>query len=263
MKKFIVFILFFAFITLGCSTVFAENENKKSKPKKTYTEREYITETKDNKLIYAYLSYPKTNLKGYPTIILLHSIGRNSKYWQPLQEEFNNSGYAVLRIDFRGHGKSVFDKKFRQKSWTAYSNSSFLKYPQDVIDVINKIQKATKKANFNNYLIIGSDIGANTAVLVAKSLQVKPKGLVLIAPSMNFKGLYIPVALTEIGTTPILAISSKTNKYFMEEQTKLSKFAQGDFDIYNTENGGADMLLLKQHPEVQKTIVNWVKSYLK
>lgn len=264
MKTKFVIILFLALVVLVLNLSFAMAEDKNTaKVKKTYTEREYTAETKDGKLIHGYLSYPKTNMKGYPTVIMLHSIGRNSKDWKPLQEEFNNLGYAVLRIDFRGHGKSVYDKNFRQKSWVSYSSAGFVKYPQDVTDVINKIQKETKKADFANYVIVGSDIGANTAVIVAKEMTVKPKGLVLIAPSMNFKGLYIPVVMTEIGKTPILAISSKTNIYFMDEQEKLSRFAQGSFDVLNTETGGADMLLLKQQPEVQKSIVNWVKQYLK
>ncbi len=265
MKKIYTTILSIIFLItfFAISSVNAEEQKKNSKPKKTYTEREYTAETKDGKLIHGFLSYPKTNLKNYPTVILLHSIGRNSKYWQPLQEELNHLGYAVLKVDFRGHGKSVYDKKFRQKSWISYSNAEFAKYPQDVIDVINKIQKETKKADFKNYCIVGSDIGANSAVLIAKKLPSKPKGLVLIAPSMNFKGLYIPIAMTEIGDVPILAISSRTNKYFMEEQLKLSRFAQGTFDVLNTEKGGADMLLLKQQPEVQKEIINWLKQYLK
>lgn len=267
MKKNILLILVIAvsLIVVSSASVFASNgkTSSKKKAKKSYVEREYVVQTKDNRLIHGYLSYPKTKLKGYPTVIMLHSLGRNSMYWKPLQEKYNNNGYAVLRIDFRGHGKSVFDSKFRQKSWTSFNNTMFAKYPQDVLDVINKIQKESKKPNFKSYIIIGSDIGANTAVMVAKKMPYKPKCLVLIAPSMTFKGLYIPVIMTEIGTTPILAISSKTDNHFMQEQQKLSKFAQGIFDVYNTETGVADMLIIKQHPEVQNVIFNWSRQYLK
>lgn len=233
------------------------------KPVKPYSERNYTVTTSDNHLINAYLSYPKNKQKGFPTVILLHSIGRNSKPFIPLQRDLNNEGYAVLRVDFRGHGKSVYDKSLRQRSWITYKNSDFEKYPKDVIEVIEKIKKETKKANLDNYVILGSDIGANTAVLIAKELQAKPKALVLISPQMTFKGLYIPVALTEIGKTPILAISSKTNNRFMQEQEKLSRFAQGTFDVLNVEKGGADMFVFKQYPEMQPQVIDWIKQYLK
>ena len=267
MKKNTIFILIASLIVIIAFSfkVNAEETNVQIgyKPVKPYSERNYTITTSDNQLIQAYLSYPKSKQKGYPTIILLHSIGRSSKPWVPLQRDLNNIGFAVLRLDFRGHGKSVFNSKFQQRSWITYKHADFAKYPTDVIEVINKIKKETKKANFDNYAIIGSDIGANTAVLLAKELPTKPKALVLVSPQMSFKGLYIPIAMTELGNTPILAISSKTNNRFMQEQEKLSRFAQSTFDVYNTESGGADMSIFNQFPEMQDTVIKWIKQYFK
>lgn len=257
-----VMLLFLSMTNVNAQTL-NQNDEEPYKPVKPYSERVFTVTTTDNHLINAYLSYPKSKKKGFPTVILLHSIGKNAKPFVSLQRDLNNEGYAVLRMDFRGHGKSVYDKSLRQRSWITYKNSEFEKYPQDVLEVIAKIKKETKKANLDNYAILGSDIGANTAVLVAKELQVKPKALVLISPQMTFKGLYIPVAMTEIGQTPILAISSKTNNRFMQEQEKLSRFAQGVFDVYNIEKGGADMFIFKQYPETQPMVIDWIKQYLK
>lgn len=268
----IIAILFFIITLTSLNYVLAEEEQPDNnqntqqeetvKLKKLFSERVYVAETKDGQLIQGYLSYPKTNKKYYPTIILLHSIGRNSKYWAPLYIELSNMGYAVLRVDFRGHGKSVYDKKFRQRSWTTFKNDTFEKYPQDVYDVIDKVQKETKKVDFSNYIIVGSDIGANTAVILAKMMKVKPKGLILISPRMNHKGLYIPIVMTEIGNTPILAISSKTNSFYMSEQDKISKFAQGDFDVYNADRGGADMTILRSQPEIRQVVTDWITKHL-
>ncbi len=262
MKKNLILFLTIVFVTMVIN-VLSVNAEPAKKPKKPYTEREFSTLTSDNHIIKSYLSYPKTKQKGYPTIIMLHSIGYNSSYWIPLQQKFNAKGFAVLRVDLRGHGKSVYSKSFHQRSWRSYKNDTFAKYPDDIISVIKSIEKETKKANFNNYAIIGGDIGANTAVLVAKKMPTKPQALVLLSPSMTFKSLYIPVALTEIGTTPILALASKTDLYAMKEQEKLVKFAQGTFDIYNVESGSGGMLLLKQHPEALDSILNWTIQYFK
>ena len=101
MKKFLVAILTLMFV-FSAQTVFAA-QTKTTKVKKPYTEREFSVQTKDGHLIRSYLSYPKTKLKGYPTIVMLHALGYNSSYWISLQKKFNAKGYAVLRIDIRGH----------------------------------------------------------------------------------------------------------------------------------------------------------------
>ena len=59
---------------------------------------------------------------------------------------------------------------------------------------------------------------------------------------------------------PILAIASKTDNYYMQEQVKLARFAQGRFDICDTDNGTSGILLITQHPKIQSTIFNWVKK---
>ena len=261
MKKFLVAILTLMFV-FSAQTVFAA-QTKTTKVKKPYTEREFSVQTKDGHLIRSYLSYPKTKLKGYPTIVMLHALGYNSSYWISLQKKFNAKGYAVLRIDLRGHGKSVYDKSFHQRSWRAFKNKDFEQYPNDVVQTIQYVQKQTNKPSFVNYAIVGSDIGANTAVIVARKMKIKPKALVLLAPSLEFKGLYIPVVLTEIGKTPILALASKTDNYYMDQQIRLARFAQGTFDVANADSGNSGMLILKQHPEYQAAIVSWTGQYFR
>ncbi len=261
MKKFILFLVLLILI-FNLSISYAE-EKKVKKPKSPYSTKEFTVETNDGHLIHAYLTFPKTKMKGYPTIVMLHSLGSSSYYWIPLQEKLNIMGYAVLRIDLRGHGKSVYNKSFRQSSWRSYKDSVFLKYPSDVIQTMDYVKNESNKVNFNNWAIIGSDIGANTAVIVADKYSVKPKAIVLFAPSMTFKGLYIPVMLTELGTTPILAIASIADKYAYNEQIKLKRFAQSTFDTYNVSKGGSNMLITKYYPESVGYISNWLSKYIK
>lgn len=261
MKKFISFLIVFILI-FSLSISYAEDKKVK-KPKLPYSTKEFTVETIDGHLIHAYLTYPKTKMKGYPTIVMLHSLGSNSYYWIPLQEKLNIMGYAVLRIDLRGHGKSVYNNKFHQSSWRSYNESVFSKYPSDVIQTIDYVQKESNKVSFNNWAIVGSDIGANTAVLVSGKYPVKPKAIVLFAPAMTFKGLYIPVVLTELGTTPILAIASIADKYVYNEQIKLKRFAQSTFDTYNVSKGGSNMLIIKSYPDSVGYISNWLNKYIK
>lgn len=259
-KSFILIILCLFAIT----PVFAANASKKSaKPFNPVVHKTYDVETKDGFVIKAYVSYPKTRMNKYPVVILLHSLGENYTSFAGLENKLNYAGFATVGMDLRGHGKSVYTKTLRQRAWQYFKNDTYALYPSDVLYVMQYVKAKHKRFDFSDYAIIGSDIGANTGILVARVLPVKPKALVLFSPMMSIKGLYIPVAMTEIGLAPILAIASSTDALSISQQSKLAKFAQGNFDALNMPKGGMGMTLLKGYPELEYQITYWLKAYFK
>lgn len=225
--------------------------------------KEIEVQTKDARVIKATLSYVKIEgLKKYPTVTLLHSLGYSSEDWGDLITNLNNAGYAVIAIDLRGHGKSCLDASFHNKTWAYFTPKTYLKFPGDVIAVLNAVQKQSKLVSLDNMAIVGADIGANTAVLVAKQLPKKPKTLVLISPTTSFKGLYIPIAIAEMGYIPILSMVSQKDRYCLQEQQSLSKFSQGGFYAQNYPNGGMGMMMLKVNPTMSVDITKWIIKYL-
>lgn len=221
-------------------------------------------QTKDARVIKATLSYVKIDgIKKYPTVVLLHSLGYSSEDWGNLIPDLNNAGYAVIAIDLRGHGKSIYDTGFHQRSWEYFKPKAYQKIPSDVVAVLNQAQKQSKKVSLDNMAIVGADIGANTAVLVSKDLKKKPKTLVLISPTTSFKGLYIPIALADMGNVPVLTMVSQKDRYCLQEQKSLSKFAQGGFYAKNYPNGGMGMMMIKVNPSMSQDITKWIIRYLK
>ena len=52
------------------------------------------------------------------------------------------------------------------------TNNAYAKYPDDVIKVIESVKVDNpKRVFFNNWAIVGSDIGASTAILVADKIK--------------------------------------------------------------------------------------------
>lgn len=226
--------------------------------------KEIEVQTKDSRILKATLTYVKsTTVKKYPTVLLLHSLGYSSTEWGSLISNLNNAGYAVIAMDFRGHGKSIYNGSFQKRSWIYFKPKAFLKYPSDVMMVLGQAQKQSKKIDLTRLAIVGADIGANTAVLVAKQLPKKPKTLVLISPTTNFKGLYIPISMAEMGGIPILSMVSKKDAYCMQEQLNLARYAQGGFYAKNYPNGGMGMMMMKVNPTMSMDITSWIKKYLK
>ncbi len=226
---------------------------------------EIAFQTKDARVLKATISYVKIDgVKKYPTVVLLHSLGYSSEEWGKLIPELNNAGYAVVAIDFRGHGKSIYNSSFQKRSWTYFKPKTYLKFPNDVLQILKQAQVQSKQISLNNMAIIGADIGANTAILVAKQLpqKEKPKTMVLISPTMSFKGLYVPLAMTDLNM-PILSMVSSKDRYCMGQQKELAKFSQGGFYAQNYPNGGMGMLMIKSNPSMSQDIVRWIVKYLK
>ena len=214
--------------------------------------------------IKAVLEYPKVKKqKEFSTVVLLHSLGYSSEWWETLPDELLESGYAVLRIDLRGHGRSVYNSKLVRTSWKSMTNSAYAKYPDDVVKVIDYVKSEnTKKIFFNNYAIVGADIGASTAVLAADKISYKPKTIVMLSPVVKTKGLFIPVKMANLSNIDILAISGTDDVSGAESAEYLKKFAQAAFMTYTSEAKSTGMIMLKNDTSLAKIITSWIKEYL-
>ena len=253
MKRLIIILTLFV-IVLNCCYAAAS---------KTVT-TDYKIVTKDGFSMTAKLEYPRIkNKKDFSTVVLLHSLGYNSQWWGNLPENLLEKGYAVLLVDLRGHGNSIYNSKLSKVSWKSMKNKAFSKYPSDVITVINYIKDDNKKIFFNNYAFVGSDIGAVTAILTANEISNKPKTIVMLSPIIQTKGLYAPVKFAELDNIDILSIigtsdidGEKTNNY-------LKKFAQSTYAQYSSTSKSTGMLMLKHDESLSNVIVEWIEQYLK
>lgn len=228
------------------------------------TKQEIKIPAKDGFSLTATLEYPKVKgKKEYKTVVLLHSLGYSSQWWENLPTELLEKGYAVLMIDFRGHGKSVYNPKLVRVSWQSLTNKAYAKYPDDVLTIINYVKTENKRIFFNNWAIVGADIGADTAVIAANKIPYKPKTLVLLSPVTEAKGLYIPVHFAELGNMDILSISGSNDMTGQKTQEYLKKFAQATFIDYISESQSTGMVLLKHDKGLVPFITGWIDQYLK
>lgn len=254
MKRIIIVILSLFLFFINLSVYAAQNLVKK----------DIRAIASDGFNIDATLTYPKIkNQKEFPTVILLHSLGYNSQWWETLPQELLNKGYAVLTIDLRGHGASVYNAKLVKNSWKNMKNSAYAKYPDDVLAVINKINEDNpKKIFFNNWAIVGADIGASTGVLSADKMPVCPKTIVMISPVVKAKGLYIPVSMAHLDGVDFLSISGTDDIMSKDADNYLQKFVQDEYITFTSESKTTGMMMLKNDPNLNKMIAEWIAEYL-
>ncbi len=254
MKKFLILIL--ALLLLTPTLSFAAAKKKKV----GYLGLTY--ETKDTFVIKSKLFYPSKKQAVYPIVIFLHSLGYSSDYWGLVVKKFVDSGVAVLLVDLRGHGQSIYNSNFKISSWVYFTENDYNKYPSDIADILHYVAMNYKNISTTKYAIVGADIGANTAILAAEKMVNKPSCMVLLSPTRNFKGLKTSIAMTNVGHGPILTLVSARDNHSVQEAQVLKKFAQGTYEIKTYPAGGMGMLMLKVNPTAADDIVNWVKPKL-
>lgn len=250
MKKILILILAILLLTPTLSFAAAAKKKKVGYLGLTY-------ETKDIFVIKSKLFYPTKKQNVYPVVIMLHSLGYSSEYWGLVVKKFVDSGVAVLLVDLRGHGQSIYNSNFKISSWVYFTENDYKKYPADIVDIFQYIAMSYKNISTSKYAIIGADIGANTAILAAEKIMNKPSCLVLLSPSRDFKGLKTSIAMTNVGNGPILTMVSARDNHSVREAQILKKFAQGTFEIKTYPAGGMGMLMLKVNPTMADDIVNW------
>ena len=253
MRKLIIILTLFITI-LNCNCAFSAN----------FVTKDYKITTKDNFSMVATLQYPKIKeKKNFSTIVFLHSLGYNSEWWGSLPQEFLDKGYAVLKIDLRGHGKSVYNSKLCRTSWKNLTNKAYAKYPDDVTTVIQYIKSENKRTFFNNWAFIGADIGGSTAVIAANQIKYKPSTIVILSPVVSTKGIYIPVQLAELDNIDILTITGKDDLQTKKANNYLKKFAQSTYAEYESSSPSTGMIMLKHDEDLNEIITSWVEEYLK
>lgn len=254
MKRIIVLILALFLMFINTNVEAAQN----------FVKKEIKANASDGFNIEATLVYPKVkNQKEVSTVVLLHSLGYNSQWWGTLPTDLLNRGYAVLSIDLRGHGSSIYNSKLTKTSWKNMKNSAYAKYPDDVVAVINKVKEENSKKNFfKNWAIVGADIGASAGVLAADKMTVYPKTIIMISPVVKAKGLYIPVSMAHLDGVDFLCISGTDDIMSKDAESYLSKFAQDEFVTFESASKSTGMLMLKNDAGLPKMITEWVSEYL-
>lgn len=230
-----------------------------------YTKKDLSVLANDGFELRATLTYPKIkNQREYKTVVLLHSHGTNSGWWGEMPSKLLEDGFAVLNIDLRGHGHSVYNAKLTKVSWKSLTNNAYKKYPDDVARIINYVREEYPRMKFfDEWAIIGSDIGASAGVIAADKLDIKPKTIVLLSPVVQTRGLYIPVSIAQLSDVDFLSISGVDDASALEAEKYLKKFAQKEFSIYTSPSKASGMILLKNDPEIITIIDEWIKQYLK
>jgi pimeloyl-ACP methyl ester carboxylesterase len=138
--------------------------------------------TFDNVDLRASFQLPQGASAPIPAVLLLHGFGEDRAVWNSLRSELLGRGWAVLALDLRGHGGSTNrnGRPFRaSEEWRTSSHE----FPVDIDPALDWL-KAQPRINNTRIVVIGSDIGANLA-LIASGRFPEVRTVVAINPRLN------------------------------------------------------------------------------
>lgn len=170
--------------------------------------------------------------KGSHILVNTHGLGSNRSEWGPLQAAAAERGYGYLSLDLRGHGGSkacggrpANYRKFTRSDWAAASRD---------------IEAAALWLREKGYapgrmVFCGASIGANLSLKAAAEGTVRPAGLILLSPGLDYAGVQ---SLPYIRTGMLIA-AAPTDQYAWQSSLRLRDAAREKQYICDFSDGGS------------------------
>lgn len=202
-----------------------------------------------------------------PLLILLPMMAHDRASFQPFigallqhaaQDTLHPRVPAILNLDLRGHGRSVWKGK-TALSFETMSHEEFGKIPGDVAALVAHLsQDSTLAVDWSNITVIGASIGANSAALLTTKLA-GIRRIVLLSPGLSYRGLEPEEALRAF-TGKALVYSSKGDEYSRDSSQKLAEANKGHVTLrwFGVDQHGTD--IINEDPAAMADLVAWISS---
>lgn len=185
-------------------------------------------------------------------VILLHKFASGKDEWISFANELNQKGYAVIALDFRGHGESTL-RNGKTITWQDFTNADFNDMTKDVAAARDWL---TNKG-YDEFAIVGASIGANTALNYAVN-DSAIKTIVLLSPGLQFKGIVTNQTIRNF-TRPIFIVASNEDTYSARSATILYELTQGKKEIKLYDGAGHGVAMF-DGTDLDRLILNWLKD---
>jgi len=117
-----------------------------------------------------------------PAVLLLHGYGEDRSVWRDFGQELLKRGWAVMALDLRGHGESKSRNQRPIQASPEWRKDPH-EFPVDLDPALDWL-KAQPRINTRKIVIIGSDVGANLALIASGGFS-EVRTVVAIKPNLE------------------------------------------------------------------------------
>lgn len=188
--------------------------------------------------------------RSAPAVILVHMLHRSRRDWDSVGSRLASEGIGALAIDLRGHGDSA---------GVAGEGD-----PPDYSPMVRDLAAARRFVATRvqgRIGMAGASLGANIAVL-ASSVDPAVASLVLLSPSLDYRGVRIEAAMRKYGDRPALLVSSDDDPYAMRSMKDLEKAGGGIREPLLLSQAGHGTTMLGRNADLARVLVDWFRRTL-
>ncbi len=182
-----------------------------------------------------------------PGVILLHMLWSDRSSWENFAMQLHEAGYAVLAMDFRGHGETGGDVDWDKAVADVQSTWDYL----EEIQAVDNERRA----------IVGASIGANVA-LSAAALEPAVRTVVLLSPGGDYAGVKTHNPMIAYGERSVLIAASEQDSYAADSSLRLEGLAAGKAELIMYPGSGHGTIMLEREPDLPDLIISWLDDYL-
>lgn len=182
-----------------------------------------------------------------PAVVLLPMLGRTKDDWQGVAQKLADANISALAIDLPASALPGDAKELA--SW-----------PDDVRAAVSFLA-ARQEVRPGAIGVAGASLGANLAALAAAS-DPRVRGLALVSPSLEYRGVRIETAMRQYGSRPALLMASLHDPYAARSARELAKEAPGPRELRWSETTAHGTVLLAQDDELVRALVEWFQRTL-
>lgn len=173
-----------------------------------------------------------------PGVVLLHMAGRTRQDWDTAGQALADDGIVALAIGFR----PLTDETGGGLVADAEAALAYLATRPEVA--------ATRLG------MAGASLGANVAALAA-ARDPRIRSLVLLSPSLEYRGLKIEPAMKTYTGRPALLVASSEDPYALRTARTLVGPGDGLLELRVLAEAGHGTVMLRRQPSLVDAVVDW------
>jgi pimeloyl-ACP methyl ester carboxylesterase len=179
-----------------------------------------------------------------PAVVLVHMFTRTKDDWRPFAERLQAAGLTALAIDLRGHGGS---------------GGASMPAAAMALDVQAAIGFLGGRSGVRGIAVVGASLGASAAIMAAAEAPAV-RGVALLSPASDYRGVRIDAALRKYGARPMFLIAStedplaaRTVRGLVGEATPVAREQRLSLvAAHGTQ-------ILDRDPDVATALVDWLR----
>jgi len=188
-------------------------------------------------------------------------LGRDRSSYDVLLEPLRSAGYALLTVDFRGHGESRQgppDASGRpvQLDWESFTSQDWLQTVEDARAGLDALRRR-RGVDPSHVGVVGASIGANAA-LRAVADDASVRSLVLLSPGLDYRGVTTADRAAALAGRPTFVAAAQDDTYaYTSSQQLVAAMPQAEFATLAGDAHGTNMF--DAHPELLPKVLAYLQ----